>query len=100
MQLDDGWRIERHGDRIVVSGDMDLVTAGALRAAIASAPGEAINLDLSGVVVMDWAGLRVLLDARLDHPRLRVVAASERVRQVLATSGTADYLSNGLEASA
>ena len=99
MRLEDAWSIESHDHCVVVAGDMDLVTPAALRSAIAAAPGGAIELDLSGVVFMDWPGLRVLLDVRLDNPLLRIVAASARVRDVLATSGTADYLSNAREAS-
>src|SRR5437868_3123019 len=93
MKLEHAWTVEVVGNRVVVSGDMDLVAPRDLRRAIAAVSGETIELDLSGVVFMDWVGLRLLLDARLDHPSLRIVAMSGLVRDVLSASGTAQYLS-------
>ena len=57
-----------------------------------AALGDEVALDLTGVVFVGWAGLKVLLDARLDHPLLRVTAANPRVLAVLEASGTAEYL--------
>ncbi len=52
---------------LAVTGDIDLLTAPAVRdavlAAAAAAPGRGICLDLSGVTFLDCAGVRMLLGA-------------------------------------
>jgi len=77
---------------VVISGDLDLLRANDLRQAIAAVESDAVELDLSGAVFVGAEGLRVLLDARLDHRSLRVTAVSPGVWATLESSGTAEYL--------
>src|SRR4030095_4798725 len=83
---------EVRGARVCISGDLDLLRTKDLRWAIAAVADDEVELDLSGVAFVGWTGLEVLLDARLDHPLLRITVANDRVLAVLEASGTAGYL--------
>jgi anti-anti-sigma regulatory factor len=92
MRPDGDFMIEIRANRIVVAGDIDQVSVDDLERAIRALPGHGIDVDLGAVDHISWPGLRVLLDARVLHPQLRVVAVSEQVDHVLASSRTAEYL--------
>ena len=92
MRLRDACRIEVHGRRVMLAGDLDLLRAKDFRKALACASGDEVDLDVSGVVFLGWPGLKVLLDARLNHSSLRITAANPRVLAILEASGTAEYL--------
>jgi anti-anti-sigma factor len=82
-----------------VSGDMTVYSAAELKAALLAAnpaSSKVKTLDLSGVGEMDCAGLQLLL-ATLRQPHrkakpLRIVAASQSVRDVLELCQRADLL--------
>ena len=81
---------------LVVSGEIDIVTAPYLRDEIAAAIGEAestIVVDLSGVTFIDSSGLGVLIDARtaIDEAAVTLVLLNptEACRRVLELTGTA-----------
>lgn len=86
---------ERAGWTVVsASGEVDVVSAPALRAAIVNAvtAGQIhLVLDLSGVVFIDSFGLGVLVGAvkrvQTHSGRLRVVIADSRVRAVVELTG-------------
>lgn len=62
----------RSTHRLVLEGELDLVTTVQARAAITDllAPGHVVELDLAGVSFMDSAGARLLLWAG-EHARAR-----------------------------
>jgi anti-sigma B factor antagonist len=88
---------------IAATGEVDLLAAPELRAALVDATQSGANevaLDLSGVSFIDSTGLSVIVHAwrRLDADgrRLVVTAASEPVTRVVTTAGLAGLL--GLDA--
>jgi anti-sigma B factor antagonist len=72
---------------IVAEGELDLVGAPALAAALPGSGNGAVILDLAGVGFMDSSGLRALLEARqacLDAGRpFGIARPSDAVRRVL-----------------
>jgi anti-sigma B factor antagonist len=72
---------------IVAEGELDLIGAPALAAALPDAGDDPVILDLAGVGFMDSSGLRALLEARqrcLDAGRpFRIARPSDAVRRVL-----------------
>jgi hypothetical protein len=88
MRFQDACRIEVRGARVFISGDLDLLTSKNLRRAIAALASDEVDLDLGGAVFLGWPGLEVLLEMRLDHPSVRISAASDRVWHMLDASGT------------
>ena len=82
-------RSERRAEGIVIvaEGELDLVGAPALAAALPESGDEPVILDLAGVGFMDSSGLRALLEARqtcLDVGRqFRIARPSEAVQRVL-----------------
>src|SRR5688500_7690370 len=73
MRPNGDFMIEIRANRIVVAGDIDQVSVDDLERAIRALPGHRIDVDLGAVDHISWPGLRVLLDARVLHPQLRVV---------------------------
>jgi anti-sigma B factor antagonist len=63
---------ERDGTLLRVSGELDLVTAPQLEAALAAVTAQPARIDLSGLVFMDSTGLRALLGAAREHPGLQI----------------------------
>ena len=93
------------GDRVLVTvrGEIDLLAAPALRAALLDAAQSGVpdvGLDLAGASFLDSTGLSVIVQAwrRLDAEgrQLRIAAASVPVTRVIATSGLTELL--GLDA--
>jgi anti-anti-sigma factor len=82
-------RLEERPDRVVVvaEGELDLVGAPMLTAAVRDSGDDPLVVDLGGVGFMDSSGLRALLEARqacLDAGRPFALARpSEAVRRVL-----------------
>jgi anti-sigma B factor antagonist len=85
------FRVRAHqgseGIVIVAEGELDLIGAPALAAALPDAGDAPVILDLAGVGFMDSSGLRALLEARqacLDAGRRFAIARpSDAVRRVL-----------------
>jgi anti-sigma B factor antagonist len=73
------------GDWIIARGEIDIVTAPQLAAAIDAAP--TLGVDMSEVSFLDVSGLRVLLDAarrnRAVGGRFAVVRPSPMIRRLL-----------------
>jgi anti-sigma B factor antagonist len=73
------------GDWIVARGEIDMVTAPQLAAAIDAGP--CLGVDMSEVSFLDVSGLRVLLDAarrnRAAGKRFSVVRPSPMIRRLL-----------------
>ncbi len=65
---------EGDGGRLLirVSGELDLVTAPQMSAALAQASGRPVTVDLSELAFMDSTGLRALLSAAREHADLRM----------------------------
>jgi anti-sigma B factor antagonist len=79
---------------LVVSGEVDLATAPALRDALAARPGadgESVGLDLSGVTFMDSIGLALVLslwrEVRARGGRLAVVCPEGPARLLFDVTG-------------
>jgi anti-sigma B factor antagonist len=82
------------GTVVAISGEIDVSCGEALGKALGRAMrrhGPHLMLDLSGVTFIDCAGLTILLRAHRRAERsngsLRVVAASDRARQVIWLTG-------------
>jgi anti-sigma B factor antagonist len=60
------------GTVVAVAGELDVATAPELAAALTDVQGD-VTVDLSAATFADPSGLRVLLAARTDGCRLRVV---------------------------
>lgn len=73
---------------LVVSGEIDMSTAGMLWVTINATfgPAEAARLDLTEVTFIDSSGISVLLRAAKERD-LRVVGASRQVQRVLDMAG-------------
>ena len=93
--------MDHAGATLAPSGVVDLEVAGALErqlgAALAGVPeGASVLLDLTGVRLLDSAGIRALLNARrladTTGRRLRITGASGIVRNVLDLTGVSDHL--------
>ncbi|HSJ74026.1 MAG TPA: STAS domain-containing protein [Miltoncostaeaceae bacterium] len=82
-------RPQRRADGVVIvaEGELDLVGAPALAAALPESGEGVVILDLAGVGFMDSSGLRALLEARqtcLDAGRpFRIARPSDAVQRVL-----------------
>jgi anti-sigma B factor antagonist len=78
---------------VVVSGDVDLLTAPHMAAAVqrAQESGKAVLLDLSGVDFLGSAGLSVLVQAARragdDHGRFAVLVTSHPVQRAIEVTG-------------
>lgn len=90
----DGERVE-----VTVRGEIDLLSAPALRAALLDAAQSGVPdvaLDLADVSFIDSTGLSVIVQAwrRLDAEgrQLRIAAASAPVTRVVTTSGLTELL--------
>jgi anti-sigma B factor antagonist len=92
-------RVEVSDGRIRISGEMTVYTAAELQPALIKALSKAkgtANLDLASVEEFDSAGLQLLLagarDATAKGAKLRILAASTAVREVLELCHRADLL--------
>jgi anti-anti-sigma factor len=76
--------------RIAVHGEIDIVTAQALRSAISAATEkhDVLDLDLGPTTFLSVYGLRTLLDLKHGIGAIRIVAASPIVERVLDLTGT------------
>ena len=83
--------IDSRGSTFLLSGELDMESAPALRAAMASAVtiGGPITLDFSGVTFMDSTGLHVLLAALHDLVSGCIIihGVHDNVARVLDVSG-------------
>ncbi|MGW2099673.1 STAS domain-containing protein [Streptomyces olivaceoviridis] len=84
---------------VTVVGDLDLHTASHLADALQPlvlSGGHSVLVDLSGVAFLDSTGLTCLIavyrTARSTGARLALIAPSERVRRMLALTGTDQVL--------
>jgi anti-sigma B factor antagonist len=77
--------VSRDGDWVIASGEIDIVTAPELAAAIEAAP--CAGVDLGDVSFLDVSGLRVLLDgarrARHRGDRFAVAGPNHMIRRML-----------------
>ena len=83
------------GVRVTVRGELDMANAFELTRAIVAAgmraPGEAVQVDLSGIVYMDSTGVRALLDAgAASREDVVLVRPSQAVLRVLDIVGLTD----------
>jgi anti-sigma B factor antagonist len=84
--------------RVVVTGELDLVTAAALERALhhAHAGGRLIVLDLGGVSFCDSTGLHLIVRAnqraRDEGRRLVIVCGSKQVQRLFALTGVDEQL--------
>lgn len=83
--------------RVVVAGEVDIASAGSLRAAIGSAMGgrmTVVVVDVSKVTFIDCAGLGELVVARArllaSGRSMRLFAPSPVVRRLMALTGLSD----------
>jgi anti-anti-sigma factor len=83
--------------RLVLSGELDLSSAGELiAAAVAVAPaGSPFLVDLTAVSFVDSVGLRTLLMLRRDHPAVCFEGAAHQLRRLAETAGVAEHLFGG-----
>lgn len=88
MADDYDFACELHDDRLVVTGDCDLIAAKRLGEQIATYDGRPLELDMRGVTFFDSAALAVLVEAHSRNPELRVGDMSQDVAMVLKISGT------------
>jgi anti-sigma B factor antagonist len=80
------------GTVVAVSGELDVATAPELEQALADAEGQ-VTVDLSATTFADPAALRVLLAARADGVRIRVLPRrGGQVARLLALTGTEKLL--------
>ena len=95
-----GLSIESHidgdGVRMVVSGELDIATDGALREALAAATPRRVDLDLSAISFMGCTTLKVLVDAAMRRTErgesLSIGAASDVVRRLVDKAGIGHIL--------
>ena len=81
------------GTVVTVAGELDVATAPELAQALADAEGQ-VTVDLSATTFADPALLRVLLAARADGLRIRVLPRrGGQVARLLALTQTEDLLS-------
>lgn len=84
---------DRRGVRVIVQGEIDLVTAPVLERHLESALAtgrDSVEVDLSGVTFMDVRGVNVLIGVRsaiCDGTTLRLHAPSEAVVRMLGLCG-------------
>jgi anti-sigma B factor antagonist len=85
----------RHSDGgtvVTVTGELDVATAPDLARALADADGQ-VTVDLSATTFADPAALRVLLAARADGVRIRVLPRRDGpVARLLALTHTEELL--------
>ena len=80
------------GTVVTVAGELDVATAPELARALADAEGQ-VTVDLSATTFADPAALRVLLAARADGLRIRVVPRrGGQVARLLALTQTEELL--------
>ncbi|WP_240686871.1 STAS domain-containing protein [Amycolatopsis suaedae] len=92
-------RADEEATVLVVSGDVDTVTAPALAGQIRArltTPASTVVVDLDRVAFLGVSGLRVLISAyrqaRRDGVDLRIAATSGRIRHYLTVAGLSPAL--------
>ena len=89
---------DRRAVRVVVRGEVDLVTAPELGRHLRGVAGELVEIDLSGVTFMDVRGVNVLIEAStaIDAAggRLALRGPSPAVRRTLRLCGLDEALSS------
>jgi anti-anti-sigma factor len=78
---------ERSSDKLLLSGELDVESARALRQEISSLDGDLITVDLSALTFVDSSGIAALLWLRRDHPTLRFVGITPRTRELFRVVG-------------
>lgn len=91
--------VRRADGRLVVvpSGELDIATAGRVRAALAQrVPGEDVELDLSELTFLDTSGLQLVVEthrrATEEGFQLRVVPGNREVQRVFQIAGLVSVL--------
>ena len=96
-----GLQVERLSpSTLIVSGELDMATADALRAEMDLIPGP-LTLDMSGVTFMDSTGLHVIL-GRSERGKVTLCAPSDQILRLLdltGVNGRADIVVQGAGAS-
>jgi anti-anti-sigma factor len=94
--VEGSFSIERRGDCLRVSGELDDQCAAAaaetVRRLAGTDPTAPFDLDLTDVTFIDSVGLRELLRLRQGVPSLRIVAVNSRIQRVFEITGTAELL--------
>ena len=81
-----GLQVERLSpSTLILSGDLDMATAGALQAEMDLIPGP-LTLDMSGVTFMDSTGLHVIL-SRSKQGKVTLCAPADPILRLLELSG-------------
>jgi anti-anti-sigma factor len=80
------------GGSLVVSGELDIDGADALRTAVAAHAGEPVVVDLSAVSFIDSRGLSALLRLRHANPGLTLVNPTADARRLFELTGTTRLL--------
>jgi anti-sigma B factor antagonist len=86
--------------RLVLRGEIDLLTIGEVKAAVATAKERHVtelDVDLGLVDFMDSSGLGVLATAAAEVERLRIVAAPISVIRILEMTGLGDFIAIGAD---
>lgn len=81
-------------DLVICSGELDLVSAERLHAALEGARGSRLVIDLTDVSFIDSTGLSILIMASRKYPdgELRICGPSREVRRVFEVTGFAELL--------
>ena len=90
--MSDLLRVEVDGDRLCLSGELDLSSTSTLTDALAAHDGQEVVLDLAGVTFLDSTGIRALVEARRARAGVRVVNPTEAIRRLFDLTGTLGVL--------
>jgi anti-anti-sigma factor len=78
--------------RLVVSGELDSLSAPRLHRELASLDGLVDTIDIGGVTFVDSSGVRALVAIRRRHPQLPIEHATEMTLRLLRILGIPDLL--------
>jgi anti-anti-sigma factor len=92
MNLDQIASVEIIDGAVAIVGEIDLLSAPALKRSIDGMDIELAWFDLSSVTFIDSTGLQLFLELRHVLGPLRIVAASAAVERVLDLTGTRSFL--------
>jgi anti-sigma B factor antagonist len=79
-------------DTVTIAGEIDLLTAPALKRVIDGMDSGPARFDLSRVTFIDSTGLHLLIDLRRKLGPLKIVAESPAVERLLAVTGIRSLL--------